>query len=70
MLATPYMVPKMPVNIGRLSSGAEWEIMISAPEKMPAHPTPAIARPTMRAVEVGATPQIRDPSSNIKMAVI
>ena len=39
-----------------------------APEKIPAEPKPAMARPTMRAVLLGATPQTREPSSKITMA--
>ncbi len=42
--------------------------MTRAPEKIPADPIPATARPMMRATEVGATPQMRDPSSKIPMA--
>lgn len=44
-------------------------MIISAPEKMPAHPIPAIARPMIKAFELGATPQIKDPSSKIAIAV-
>lgn len=35
----------------------------------PALPRPAMARPTMRAVDVGATPQIKEPSSKRNRAV-
>ncbi len=35
---------------------------------MPAPPAPAIARPTIRAVLFGATPQMRLPSSKMKTA--
>jgi hypothetical protein len=45
-------------------------VLIRAPEKMPAQPIPAIALPIMRAADVGATPQIRDPNSKIEMAAI
>ena len=44
-------------------------MMRIAPEKSPADPTPAIARPMISAVEVGATPQINEPTSKMKMAV-
>ena len=44
-------------------------MIIRAPEKMPADPKPAIARPRMRAVELGATPQTKEPSSKMPMAV-
>jgi hypothetical protein len=40
-----------------------------APEKIPPVPNPAMALPTMRAVLLGATPQTREPSSNMPMAV-
>jgi hypothetical protein len=43
--------------------------MIRAPEKTPALPIPAIALPIIRAIEFGATPQIRLPSSKIPIAV-
>ena len=41
--------------------------MINAPEKIPAEPRPAMARPTIRAVELGATPQTREPTSKMPM---
>jgi hypothetical protein len=37
------------------------------PHITPAEPNPAMARPTMKAVEVGAAPQIADPSSKNKI---
>src|SRR4051812_25324648 len=40
-----------------------------APENIPADPTPATARPTIRALDVGAEPHTADPTSKIKMAV-
>jgi hypothetical protein len=45
-------------------------MMINAPEKMPAPPMPAIARPTMRATELGLAPQIAEPTSNVARALI
>jgi hypothetical protein len=42
--------------------------MIKAPEKIPAHPNPAIARPTISAFESGAAPHIKEPSSNTPIA--
>jgi len=39
------------------------------PLNTPADPSPAIDLPTIRAFEVGATPQIKEPSSNIAMAL-
>jgi hypothetical protein len=45
------------------------EIIVTAPVKRPAPPIPATARPIMKAVEEGATPQIREPSSKMEMKV-
>ena len=47
------------------SIGALNEIIAKFPENTPAHPRPAIALPTIKAVEDGATPQIKLPTSNI-----
>ena len=57
----------MPVNIGLLRGGAEYAMRVYAPEPIPAAPTPAMARPTIRASEFGATPQIRLPTSKTNM---
>ena len=43
-------------------------MMTSAPEKMPATPMPAMARPTMSTVLEGATAQIKEPNSKTKTA--
>ena len=43
-------------------------MIIRDPEKMPADPTPATALPTIRAIELGATPHMRDPSSKMAIA--
>jgi hypothetical protein len=43
--------------------------MVYEPEKRPAAPIPHIARPMIRAVELGAAPQITLPSSKKKMEV-
>lgn len=40
---------------------------MKAPLPIPAAPTPAMARPIIRATEVGATPQIKLPTSNINI---
>jgi hypothetical protein len=58
-----------PVYMGRLTSGTEYAMMMSAPEKIPALPTPATALPMIKAMEFGATPQIRLPSSNMEIAM-
>lgn len=39
------------------------------PVVIPAEPIPAIARPTIKATELGAAPQIADPTSKSKMQV-
>ena len=41
---------------------------IMAPETIPEQPIPEIARPMMKQLDVGATPDKRDPSSKIPMA--
>ncbi len=43
--------------------------MVRAPEKMPAAPTPATARPAIRVTLFWATPQISEPTSKRKMAI-
>jgi hypothetical protein len=58
-----------PMYVGRLRSGTVTEMIKMAPEKIPAAPTPATARPMMRAVEFGATPQMSEPSSKMKSAM-
>lgn len=48
---------------------AEKAMMVYPPEAIPAPPAPAMARPTIRAVLLGATPQIREPSSKTAMEI-
>ena len=48
---------------------AEKAMMVYTPEPMPAAPTPAMARPTMSMLLLVATPQMRDPSSKMKMDI-
>jgi hypothetical protein len=55
--------PKMLMKIGRFRKGTSGSMIILPPEKMPAAPAPAIARPLMKAVELGAAPQIAEPIS-------
>ena len=40
-----------------------------APLKIPADPAPERARPTIKAIESGATAEIREPTSKMKRAV-
>jgi len=44
-------------------------MMTRVPEKMPAEPMPAMARPTIRATEVGAAPQTAEPTSKMKIEI-
>ena len=43
--------------------------MTRAPQKMPAEPTPAIARPTINAEDVGAAPHSAEPTSKMKIEI-
>lgn len=60
----PQSPPKIPNMTGRFRRGIVKARITIAPEKMPAVPNPATARPTIKAVDVGATAVIRLPSSN------
>lgn len=40
-------------------------MMMIAPEKIPEHPDPAIARPTINTTEFGAAPHMADPISKM-----
>jgi hypothetical protein len=44
-------------------------MMRIAPVNIPADPKPATARPMIRAVEVGAVPQTKEPISKIPKAI-
>jgi hypothetical protein len=66
--AIPYIAPIKLVYTGLFTSGTEYATIIRAPEKMPAEPTPATALPMMRTIELGATPQIKLPSSKTPIA--
>ncbi|CAI4216090.1 unnamed protein product [Parascedosporium putredinis] len=50
--------------------GTVYAKIVNAPVKIPAPPTPATARPRMKARLVGATPQMRLPSSKMATAEI
>lgn len=58
----------MPVYRGLFFNGTVLATIKMAPEKIPADPTPATARPMMRAVEDGAIPHMKDPNSKMKSA--
>ena len=65
MAAIQYVTPTKPINIGRFLGSDTKARMTVPPMEMPAPPNPAMARPTMRAVELGATPQMRLPISKM-----
>jgi hypothetical protein len=44
-------------------------LTIRAPEKIPADPSPAIARPMINAIELGAIPHTKLPSSKMPIAM-
>lgn len=58
----------IPVKAGLFASETDLAMMINAPEKIPAPPIPAMARPTMRATELGLAPQMAEPTSKINTA--
>ena len=66
-LEMPKMAPFKLTKTGRLCSGTTNTVRTIAPPKMPAAPRPAMARPTMKTGELGAAPQMADPTSNKKM---
>jgi hypothetical protein len=49
--------------MGRCLTGTDKLRITRAPEKIPEQPIPAIARPTIKVLELGATAQIKDPTS-------
>jgi len=64
----PNVDPIRPTNKGRLCSGMTCVMMTVAPFCIPADPTPAMARPTINALEFGAAPQIAEPTSKTMAA--
>jgi hypothetical protein len=66
---TPNTMPNIEVYTGRLRMGMRGSKIITPPQKMPAAPMPAIARPIMKAVELGAAPQRADPTSKVIIEV-
>lgn len=59
----------MDVKMGRFRRGMSGSMIIMPPAKMPADPRPAMARPIMKAVELGAAPQRADPTSKITIEI-
>jgi len=62
------MPPTRPNAAGLFRRGSVYEKMTIAPENRPAVPTPARARPMMKAVELGARAETRLPSSKMATA--
>lgn len=60
----PRVPPIKPVNIGRLIGATTPGIKANVPTRIPEHPRPAIARPMMKATELGAAPQTAEPTMN------
>lgn len=65
----PNMEPMRPIYMGLFSNGNICVRMTEDPEKMPAEPMPAMARPMMKAVELGAPPQRAEPTSKMTVAI-
>ncbi len=66
--AMAYTLPKYVPYLARLTSGTEHVMVMKLPEKIPAEPKLAMARPTIRAVELGELAHFREPSSKIESA--
>lgn len=58
-------MPKNAVKTGLLRRGTSGTMIMMPPTKIPAAPTPEIARPTMKADDVGAAPHKADPASKM-----
>lgn len=57
---------RTPVYAGRIEGSIVLAMMVKPPEKMPAAPEPAIARPAMSALLDGAVAHMSEPSSKTK----
>lgn len=68
--AIPYMAPRIPMYVGLFDRGALAAMISNAPLKIPADPNPAMALPTINAVEFTAEPQMALPISNQNMAIM
>lgn len=58
-LAKPYAAPIKPLYFGRSAGETRTAIIVYEPAKRPAAPMPHIARPMMRATELGAAPDAK-----------
>jgi hypothetical protein len=63
-LAIPYIAQIKAEKFALRSNETTVEMMMKDPDKTPAPPNPAIARPTMNIAELSAAPQSREPISN------
>ena len=68
MEARPNTEAKRPWKTGRFRKGIRGIVIRMTPVMIPAAPRPAMARPTIRASEFGATPHMREPISKTRMA--
>ena len=64
-LATPFAKPKNDVNTGRFLRGTSGSMMTMPPVKIQADAKPVMARPMMKATDVGEAPQSADPASKM-----
>lgn len=60
----------IPWNMGLFGNGIMGIMTIIEPEKMPAEPKPAMARPVMKTADVGAAAQMTEPTSNTTMTAM
>jgi len=65
----PNTAPTTPCSTGRLFKGTTYVTTVMIPLNIPAEPSPATARPTINALEVGAEPQMIDPISKIPIHI-
>ena len=63
----PKTAPKAPCTAGRFRSGKVLRRIVTAPLTIPELPSPATARPIMKATEFGAAAQMMDPISKMPM---
>jgi hypothetical protein len=56
--------------LGLFAMGTHPAIIVNAPFKIPEVPIPATARPIINILEVVATPQIKEPNSNMAKKVM
>jgi len=66
----PQTRPVKPTYMGRSWMLVVTESSVMTPTYMPLPPTPAMARPTMRAFMVGAEPQSAEPTSKMSTLII